>query len=122
VNVLDRFEFDRFALQPFHIPPIERIVRTVVTSWNTAQPIRTIRLVGYADSRGDPSYNNALGLKRASIVHNRLAAAIRTQKGALIGKIKFIVQTMGAMRPIAPSTTASGRARNRRVEISLLHT
>jgi hypothetical protein len=119
VHILDRFEFDRFALQPFHLPLIERIGRTVVTSWSSAQPIRTIRLVGHADSRGDPSYNNALGLRRASAVRNRLAAAIRMHRAGLIGRIKFVVQTMGATRPIAPSTTAGGPARNRRVEISL---
>jgi OmpA family len=119
VNTLDRFEFDRFTLQPFHIPTIERIAHTAVTSWNTAQPIRTIRLVGHADSRGNPSYNNALGLRRATAVRDRLAVAIRMRNSGLTGRIKFIPETMGAARPIASSTTAAGRARNRRVEISL---
>jgi hypothetical protein len=116
-DILDRFQFDRPSLQPFHIPVIERIARVVVASWSTTRPIRNIELVGHADSRGSASYNVALGGRRAGAVRDRLAAAIGRLRPSLTRQIRFAVRSMGATRPIAPRTTSEGQARNRRVEV-----
>jgi outer membrane protein OmpA-like peptidoglycan-associated protein len=118
-SILNRFPFDRATVQPFHLPPIGRIADTVVASWNTRRPIRTIRLIGHADSRGSAGYNLALGQWRALAVRDRLVAAIRKMRPAILQQVRFIPQSMGERRPIAPSTTPQGRARNRRVEITL---
>src|SRR5262249_37682557 len=117
--ILDRFPFDRSTLPPFHAPAIDSMGRAVVRSWKTARPIRTIRMVVHADSRGPAAYNLSLGGRRALAVRDRLAAVIRRLKPDLIARIKFTPQTQGSTRPIAPSTTPQGRARNRRVEIFL---
>jgi outer membrane protein OmpA-like peptidoglycan-associated protein len=121
-SILDRFQFDRATVQPFHLPRIGQIASAVVASWNTRTPIRTIRLVGHADSRGGAAYNQALGQRRALAVRDRLVTAIRRLRPAIVGRVRFMPQTMGERQPIAPATTPQGRARNRRVEISLPRT
>jgi outer membrane protein OmpA-like peptidoglycan-associated protein len=112
--VLDRFEFDKSAIRPFHVPIIQRIARRIL-----AGRIRDVRLVGHADSRGPASYNLALGTRRAEAVRAALVRELeRLRRGSSAG-VRFTVQSLGETRPAVSNTTPTGRALNRRVQVFL---
>ncbi|HDQ6611910.1 TPA: OmpA family protein [Escherichia coli Ou:H21] len=69
---------------------------------------------GHTDNTGDPQHNQALSLKRAEAVRDWM------RDTGDIPQSCFAVQGYGESRPVAPNETAEGRARNRRVEISLV--
>ncbi|EAA0978127.1 OmpA family protein [Escherichia coli] len=69
---------------------------------------------GHTDNTGDPQRNQALSLKRAEAVRDWM------RDTGDIPQSCFAVQGYGESRPEAPNDTAEGRARNRRVEISLV--
>lgn len=118
-KILDQFGFDKATVPTIHLPMVGQIAADVVSSWKTPYPIRSILLTGYADSRGTDAYNLALGRRRALSTRDEVSAAIKAMNPALLSNLSFIIQSEGARKPIAPSTTTQGRARNRRVEISL---
>lgn len=72
---------------------------------------RNVEVVGYTDSQGAAAANQALSLRRAEAV-----AAILKESGAS-GSIR--IDGRGAADPVADNGTAEGRARNRRVEITV---
>lgn len=67
-------------------------------------------VMGFTDSTGSTQYNLALSLRRAQAV----AAALESL-GVPAGRIR--VQGLGEADPVAPNTTPSGMALNRRVEV-----
>ncbi|MDX5606470.1 OmpA family protein [Escherichia coli] len=69
---------------------------------------------GHTDNTGDPQRNQALSLKRAEAVRDWM------RDTGDIPQSCFAVQGYGESRPVAQNDTAEGRARNRRVEISLV--
>jgi general secretion pathway protein A len=71
-----------------------------------------ISIKGYTDSTGDYSYNVSVSRFRANTVKTYLAG-----KGVDPANIK--AEGMGPENPVAPNNTASGRQKNRRVEIEL---
>lgn len=71
---------------------------------------KLVVVVGYTDSSGDPSYNQALSLKRAQSVADYLIA-----NGTPENVVRVIGR--GANDPLASNDTKEGRAENRRVEI-----
>lgn len=117
--VLDRFEFDRSSLPPIHLPIIKRIAHLVVASQATAQPIRSIRLVGHTDPTGPASYNRELAQRRALEVRKQLIRAIDDLNPGLGTGIKddIVSQSLGETRQVASNQTPQGRALNRRVEV-----
>ncbi len=72
-----------------------------------------IEVAGHTDSTGSASYNQLLSEKRA----NSVVAYFQSRE--VIGN-RFIVVGAGEDRPIASNETDSGRARNRRVEITIV--
>ncbi len=72
-----------------------------------------IVVAGHTDSRGSDSYNQALSERRADSVASYLLG-----KGVLDARIDTV--GFGEKAPIADNGTDSGRAQNRRVELSLL--
>ena len=70
-----------------------------------------LEVVGYTDSQGAAAANQALSLRRAEAV-----AAILKESGAT-GSIR--TEGRGAADPVADNGTAEGRAKNRRVEITV---
>jgi outer membrane protein OmpA-like peptidoglycan-associated protein len=71
-----------------------------------------LTIAGYTDSTGSADLNNRLSDARARSVQSYLAnAGLRASK--------WDVQGYGSASPIAPNTTAIGRAKNRRVEIQV---
>jgi outer membrane protein OmpA-like peptidoglycan-associated protein len=75
-------------------------------------PGAKIQVEGYTDDSGDEDKNRAISLKRAQAVANWLA-----DHGIPLGRLQAI--GFGPERPLVPNDTAEGRARNRRIEITL---
>jgi len=70
---------------------------------------------GHTDSRGDANYNLLLSAARAASVRNYLL-------GQGIPDSSIIAIGYGKTKPIAPNTTAAGRALNRRVQFNVIDT
>src|SRR5690606_28463781 len=71
-----------------------------------------VRIEGYTDSVGNPNFNRLLSEHRANAVREYLIAqGIEPTRLVAVGR--------GADNPIAPNTTAQGRALNRRIEFHL---
>jgi OmpA-OmpF porin, OOP family len=73
-----------------------------------------IELLGGADSVGDPQYNYDLSQRRAAAVTQYLASehSVPAHKVYVIG--------LGEDKSVAPNSSASGRAKNRRVDVRLM--
>jgi outer membrane protein OmpA-like peptidoglycan-associated protein len=72
-----------------------------------------INVVGHTDSTGDANQNYELSRRRAASVAQYLAAQ-------QLDPHRFSVEGHGANDPIASNASPSGRAQNRRVEITIL--
>jgi len=77
-------------------------------------PDNRVRIEGHTDSVGSAKYNQKLSEKRAESVANYI---VRKHQ---IDKNRLETVGLGESQPIAPNTTSSGRAQNRRVEIIIL--
>jgi outer membrane protein OmpA-like peptidoglycan-associated protein len=75
---------------------------------------KRILVAGFTDSVGNPEFNLKLSGARAEAVRDWLAEA------AGIPVTQFAIEGYGDTRPIASNETPEGRARNRRVEITLV--
>jgi outer membrane protein OmpA-like peptidoglycan-associated protein len=72
-----------------------------------------INVVGHTDSDGNANYNYDLSRQRAAAVAQYLSAQ-------QLNPNRFSVEGHGASDPIASNATVSGKAQNRRVEITIL--
>ncbi len=72
----------------------------------------TVSLVGHTDSYGDSASNNRLGMMRANVVKEYLMS-----RGVSASKIQ--TASRGEASPIASNDTNSGRAKNRRTELTI---
>ena len=69
---------------------------------------------GHTDSTGPESYNEKLGLERATAVRNYL----HDQHGIALSRLEVI--SYGEAKPVADNKTRDNRAQNRRVVINVL--
>ena len=82
------------------------------------QYVDTIVIGGHADSTGSAELNRELSSKRANSVLNYL---LKTGGGTLESYAQyFSASGYGATRPVADNGTPEGRAKNRRIEISII--
>jgi len=103
------FAFDSAALTPAASTALTHLAQQVRHTNVTG----TIQVNGYTDNLGSIDYDLALSRTRA------LAVAGVLQR-ALVGlHVTLIPQGFGHANPIAPNTSGTGRARNRRVTIVL---
>ncbi|MET3449620.1 OmpA family protein [Ralstonia sp. 1138] len=79
-----------------------------------AHPDKRILVAGHTDNVGDARSNLTLSLARAAAVRDWLSDA------SGIAATRFATQGLGDTRPVADNGTSEGRARNRRVEITLI--
>jgi len=75
-------------------------------------PDRKVIVEGYTDSTGSDAYNQSLSERRAASVQRALA-----QQGVDISRI--VAQGYGKEYPVADNGSVSGRAMNRRVEVTI---
>jgi OOP family OmpA-OmpF porin len=76
------------------------------------EQIQSVKIVGYTDSSGAESYNQQLSQRRAISVKNYLLdQGVSPEVMSTLG--------MGESNPVADNATREGRAKNRRVEITI---
>ncbi|RTQ53560.1 OmpA family protein [Hymenobacter gummosus] len=101
------FDTDKSELKPTAKTTLEQITGSIGKRFADKQ----VRVMGFADSRGDKNYNKELSAQRAEAVKNWLV-----QNGKIDGS-RVSLEPMGEEAPAASNATAAGRQQNRRVEI-----
>ena len=102
------FETGASVLLPSSIDQIKRVV-----DFMKVNPNIRLCLNGYTDNIGDADFNQKLSLSRAQSVARALI-----HYG--VNRARIQVKGYGETQPIAPNTTASGRAQNRRTTFTVL--
>jgi len=108
--VIDNILFDtgKASLLPASFNSLDRLVHLL-----TENPKVKIEVSGHTDNVGSAATNKTLSKNRALSVRNYLISQ------GIEGE-RVLFEGYGFDRPIAPNTTAVGRAANRRVEIEIL--
>ena len=104
------FETGRAALRPEAKDVIDQIYNLVVQAEDSK-----LELIGHTDNTGTREGNYSLSLARAEAVKSHLI-----QKGIPAGRFQK-VDGKGQDEPVADNTTVAGKARNRRVVVTLLN-
>ena len=99
------FKGDSDTLTPESDKAIARIAEEL-----TRRPAPEITIIGHTDRQGSDTYNDALGLRRADLVHKLLA-----ERGLKVDADK--VYSRGEREPLVQTADKVAEARNRRVEI-----
>ncbi|WJW76682.1 OmpA family protein [Thiohalobacter sp. IOR34] len=102
------FDVDSDVIKPQAYAELDALVAHV----KSLDSIERIEIAGHTDSSGSAEYNKQLSMRRANAVKNYLI-----DKG-LDPRIMTTIG-WGEEKPVASNATAEGRARNRRVEITL---
>lgn len=103
------FEFDRATIRPISYPILDDVASLLARNPQIAH----VRIEGHTDWIGSDAYNQNLSQRRANSVRKYLI-----QKG--IAPDRLIAVGYGETRPIADNNTVLGRAKNRRVEFTVL--
>lgn len=103
------FAFDKAVLTAADRRQLDSFASTLATARGYI-----LQVTGGTDSTGDAQYNYQLSQRRADAVVNYLAAKHN------IPPHKFYLVGIGKDQQVASDRTASGRAKNRRVEIKLM--
>ncbi|WP_375383044.1 OmpA family protein [uncultured Sphingomonas sp.] len=103
----DKLNFDTASAQ---IKDDDKPTLSALSQILAAYPKATVRLVGYADTRGSDATNVKLGADRAAAVGSALTAS-----GIAAGRIS--TASGGDANPVASNATAGGQAQNRRTEL-----
>lgn len=82
----------------------------------TANPDKTLALVGHTDAEGSLAANVALSRKRAESVKARLVSDFA------VNPAQLTADGVGFLSPVASNLTPEGRTRNRRVEALIVST
>jgi outer membrane protein OmpA-like peptidoglycan-associated protein len=101
------FDTDKADVKPAAAAALKQITGSIGQRYGTSQ----VRVMGFADSRGNKGYNKELSEQRAEAVKSYLV------KNGNIEATRISVEPMGEAAPVASNATAAGRQENRRVEI-----
>ncbi|WP_300723695.1 OmpA family protein [Pseudomonas sp.] len=101
------FQFGKSELQPNGM----RNIKTLADYLNQ-NPDRKVIVEGYTDSVGSAAFNQGLSERRANSVRNALV-----RLG--VDPSRIVAQGYGKEYPVASNATDSGRAQNRRVEVTI---
>jgi len=104
------FAFDKYNLTEYAQASLDSDV-TTINKLSGSYPSLKVDVSGHTDWIGTDAYNQALSERRATAVKDYLV-----RKGIDAGRIR--TYAYGESQPVAPNTTAEGRALNRRSEIS----
>ena len=104
------FDFDKASLRPENRELLSRIAGVLLTSKGYR-----IQIYGHTDDVGTADYNQVLSERRAQVVSDYLVE---------VGIESSIVSTkgFGKSNPLVAGTSATARAKNRRVEIGVIDT
>lgn len=100
------FDVDKATIKPQSEPVIAQIAAVMKQN-----PSWRFRVEGHTDSDGGYQHNMVLSQQRAQAVVNDLVNRYH------IARSRLTAQGFGYSRPVAPNTTAAGKALNRRVEL-----
>ncbi|WP_188814805.1 OmpA family protein [Hymenobacter cavernae] len=103
------FDTDKAEIKPTATKALQQVSASIAQRYGKNE----VRIMGFADARGDKDYNKDLSEKRADAVKNWFV-----QNGK-IDASRISVEPMGEAEPVASNATASGRQQNRRVEIAV---
>lgn len=99
------FDSNRSDIKSDFRPILDRFATTL-----NENPATTVSIIGHTDSTGSTAINQPLSVDRAAHTRDYLAT-----RGVAASRI--VIEGRGAQEPIASNDDATGRARNRRVEI-----
>ena len=108
INLNINFENNSYKVKEESLPKIEELANFLKKYKNYKAEI-----IGYTDNRGSYAYNKKLSQKRAEELKKLLI-----ERGVERSRLKAI--GMGELNPIASNDTPEGRAKNRRVEATLI--
>ena len=103
------FDTEKSMLKPTAAATLDEIIASIGQRFVD----KNVRVMGFADSRGDASYNLQLGHDRADAVKKYL---VETGK---IPAARVSTESFGEQKPVATNETPAGRKANRRVEIAV---
>lgn len=111
LSLKDAIQFDtgKDTIRAQSFPVLDEIARIL----SAHREIDRIRVEGHTDDVGSVEYNRDLSERRA-------ASVVRYLVGRGISRERLAPAGFGEERPIAPNKTALGRAKNRRVEFTIL--
>ena len=106
----ERFLFDlgKSELKPEAESQLEKIAKLLIVN-----PNARLKIEGHTDNSGTAKANQLLSENRAAAVGNALKALGISEKMAIE------TTGFGSTKPIAPNTNEEGKAKNRRVDISI---
>jgi outer membrane protein OmpA-like peptidoglycan-associated protein len=104
------FDVDKATIKPQSEPVIAQIAQVM-----KQDPRWRFRVEGHTDSDGGLQHNKVLSQSRAQSVVNDLVTRYH------IARSRLVPAGFWYSRPVAPNTTAAGKALNRRVELFLLN-
>ncbi len=103
------FEFRKAIIRKKSYPGLDALAKLLVEN-----PAFRLRLAGHTDQVGTPAFNLKLSQQRADAVKTYLL------KRGVLPADRILVEGYGATVPLDTNITAAGRARNRRVEMTVL--
>jgi OOP family OmpA-OmpF porin len=103
------FEFNKVK---FKTDPQTDISVSDFKKWLEKYPASMLSVTGHTDLVGTIEFNQKLGLKRAEVIQKLLV-----EKG--IPSTRIIPDSKGESQPLGDYLTPEGRAKNRRVEVSI---
>lgn len=101
------FDFNKADLKSSALPNI-----TTLATFLQENPDRKVIVEGYTDSVGSAGYNQSLSERRAESVRRALLRAG-------VDPARVVAQGYGKEYPVADNSSNSGRAQNRRVEVTI---
>lgn len=101
------FDFDKSNLKPAGKAALDKLAQQM-----RGVQVKSVDIVGHTDSIGTEAYNQKLSERRAQsaakyLISDGVNSSLITTRG------------MGERQPIATNKTAAGRAKNRRVDITV---
>jgi outer membrane protein OmpA-like peptidoglycan-associated protein len=103
------FDFEQATIKPESFPLLNALAKTMKEN----PQIKKVRVDGHTDSVGADDFNLNLSQRRAAaVVDYMIAQGVEAERLASEG--------FGKSKPIADNATEEGRAKNRRVELTIL--
>ncbi|MFZ5967237.1 MAG: OmpA family protein [Bacillota bacterium] len=115
------FEYNSYAIKPEGkelLKNLSKAFEKVLDDRDVRKNIDAISIQGHTDDTGSAEYNRDLSSKRASAVVNYLMSSnpgIESKYGSY-----FVASGYSEFRPLEKGTSEDARAKNRRIEISLI--